>query len=133
MSFREWLKPTLLGPLLSVWGVTTLGSLLVGMAVLSGGRFDSWLVGMLFGSFFGSALGVLLVGVDVLLLRLKMRKLPTGGRAWISSMLAPFGVFLIASLPFWPPPETVLGSVLALVGPMAGACGGSRILFGTRP
>ena len=29
--------------------------------------------------------------------------------------------------------ESVLATVLALVGPMAGACVGSRMLFGTRP
>lgn len=132
-SFGDWLKPTLLGPLLTTWGLTTLGSLLVGMHALSGGRFDSWLTGMLIASFFGAGLGVLLVGVDVLLLRLKLRQLPTGARAWMSSLLAPLGVFFLWSLPFFPPPESVLGTVLFIVGPMAGACFGARMLFGQRP
>lgn len=132
-SLRDWLKPTLLGPLLTTWGMITLGSLLVGMHALSGGRFDSWLTGMLFASFFGAGLGVLLVGVDVLLLRAKLRQLPTGGRAWISSLLTPLGVFLIWSLPFMPPPESVLGGVMFIVGPMSAACFGSRMLFGQRP
>ncbi len=132
-SLRDWLKPTLLGPLFTTWALTTLGSLLVGMAALTGGRFDGWLTGMLVGSFFGSGLGVLLVGVDVLLLRAKMRQLPTGGRAWISSCLVPLGVFMIWSLPFMAPPDSVLGGVVFIVGPMSAACFGSRMLFGQRP
>ncbi len=132
-SFGDWLKPTLLGPLLSVWGLTTLGSVLVGMEALSGGRFDNWLVGMLVATFFGAGLGVLLIAIDVLLLRAKVRSLPTGARAWISSVLAPFGVFFIWSLPFLSPPESVLGGVLFIVGPMTAACLGARMVFGARP
>lgn len=132
-SFGDWLKPTLLGPLLTTWGLTTLGSVLVGMHALSGGRFDNWLVGMLAASFFGAALGVLLIGVDVLLLKAKMRALPTGARAWISSLLSPLGVFFIWSLPFFSPPESVLGGVLFIVGPMSTACLGARMLFGAKP
>jgi hypothetical protein len=132
-SFGDWLKPTLLGPLLTTWSLTTLGQVLVGMHVLSGGRFDNWLLGMLFASFFGAGLGVLLVGVDVLLLRLKWRRLPTGGRAWISSLLSPLGVFFILSLPFLPPPQSALGTVITLLGSMSAATFGARMLFSQRP
>lgn len=132
-SFGPWLKPTLLGPLLTTWGLTTLGSVLVGMHALSGGRFDNWLVGMLVASFFGAGLGVLLVAIDVLLLRAKLRSLPTGARAWISSLLSPLGVFFIWSLPFLPPPESVAGTVLFIVAPMTAACFGARMLFGAKP
>lgn len=132
-SFGDWLKPTLLGPLLTTWALTTLGSILVGMHVLSGGRFDSWLLGMLFASFFGAGLGVLLIAVDVLLLKAKLRSLPTGARAWISSSLSPLGVFFILSLPFLPPPESVLGVVVLVLGSMTAACFGLRMLFGAKP
>jgi hypothetical protein len=132
-SYGDWLKPTLLGPLFTMWGLTTLGSVLVGMHALSGGRFDSWLLGMLLVSFFGAALGVLLVGVDVMLLRSKLRALPTGGRAWISSVLTPLGVLFIWSLPFFGPPESAVGQILFIVGPMTAACFGTRLLFGRRP
>lgn len=132
-SFAAWLKPTLLGPLLTMWGLTTAGAVLVGMHALSGGRFDSWLLGMLLASFFGAALGVLLIGADVMLLKAKLRALPTGPRAWVSSVLTPFGVLFIWSLPFFGPPESALGQILFIVGPMAAACFGTRIVFGSRP
>ncbi len=132
-SFGTWLKPTLLGPIFTMWFTTTLGSLLVGMHVLSGGRFDSWVTGMLVASFFGAGLGVTLVGMDVLLLRLKVRKLPTGTRAWMSSLLSPLGVFALWSLPILPPPDSALGVVAYIVGPMAAAATGVRIAFGERP
>jgi hypothetical protein len=128
-TFTPWLRPTLLGPLLTLWTLTTLGSVLVGMEALSGGRFDNWLVGMLWVSFFGCALGVILIAVDVLLLKLGWRQLPTGGRAWISSCLTPLAVFFIWTLPFWPQPETVLGLVAFLTLPMFAASFGSRMLF----
>jgi len=132
-SFGDWLKPTLLGPLFTMWSLTTLGAVLVGMHALSGGRFDSWLLGMLLASFFGAAIGVILIGVDVLLLRSKLRALPTGSRAWMSSLLSPLGVLFIWSLPFLGPPESTLGQILFIVVPMAAACLGARMLFGRRP
>lgn len=133
MEFTRWLKPTLLGPLLTLWTLTTLGSILVGMAALSGHRIDGWLTGMVWTTFFGSTLGVILVGVDVLLLRLRFRQLPTGTRAWISSILAPFAVFFIWTLPFLPPPESVAGVVAFVMLPMAAASFLVRVLFGQRP
>lgn len=132
-SLSPWLKPTLLGPLLTLWTLTTIGSITVGMATLSGGRLDNWAVGMLWASFFGCTLGVLAVAVDVLLLRLKWRQLPTGGRAWFVSVLSPFAVGFVASLPFWPPPETAAGVVLFVFLSMLLATFGLRMIFGRRP
>jgi hypothetical protein len=132
-SLGDWLKPTLLGPLLTMWGLTTLGSVLVGMHALSGGRFDSWVLGMLIASFFGAGLGVMLVTFDVLLLRAKVRALPTGARAWISSVVSPLGVFFLWSLPFLSPPESVLGTALFILAPMGASCFGARMLFGVKP
>ena len=132
-SFSPWLKPTLLGPLITLWSLTTLGSLTLGMATITGDRIDSWAVGMLWASFFGSGLGVLGVGVDVLLLRMKWRRLPTGPRAWIPSVLSPFGVAFIWGLPFLPPPESVVGLVLFITAPMIAATFALRMLFGQRP
>lgn len=132
-SLSPWLKPTLLGPLLTLWTLTTIGSITVGMATLSGGRLDNWAIGMLWASFFGSALGVLAIAVDVLLLKLKWRSLPTGARAWIPSVLSPFGVAFIWSLPFLPPPETAVGAVLFISLPMVAATFVLRMMFGRRP
>lgn len=132
-SLTPWLKPTLLGPLITLWTLTTLGSLTLGMAAITGDRLDSWAVGMLWASFFGSGLGVLGIGVDVLLLKLKWRQLPTGARAWIPSVLSPFGVAFIWGLPFLPPPESVVGLVLFISLPMVAATFALRMLFGRRP
>lgn len=132
-SFTDWLKPTLLGPSLTTWGLTTLGSVLIGMHAISGGRLDNWLLGMLFASFFAAGLSVLLLTADVVLLKAKVRALPTGGRAWVSSLLSPLGVFFIWSLPFLSPPESALGTVLFIAGPMTAAAFALRMAFGVRP
>ncbi|MCZ7683978.1 MAG: hypothetical protein M5U28_36500 [Sandaracinaceae bacterium] len=132
-SFGPWLKPTLLGPLLTTWGLTTLGSVLVGMHALSGGRFDSWLVGMLVASFFGAGLGVLLIAVDVVLLKAKLRSLPDGGARLdlVPALAARRLLHLEPPLPA--APESVAGTVLFIVAPMTAACFGARLLFGARP
>lgn len=132
-SLSRWLKPTLLGPLITLWTLTTLGSLTLGMAAISGDRLDSWALGMLWATFFGCGLGVLGIAVDVLLLRLKWRQLPTGARAWIPSVLSPFGVAFIWGLPFLPPPESVVGLVLFISMPMIAATFALRLMFGRRP
>src|SRR5688572_2973721 len=103
-NLSDWLKPTILGPLFVTWGLATLGAVASGMSAVlwlgfmqpawaAGAGFDQWLLGMLFASFFGSGLAVLLVTADLVLLKWQVRSLPTGGRAWLSSLLAPFAVF----------------------------------------
>ncbi|HBQ11885.1 MAG: hypothetical protein RLO52_16185 [Sandaracinaceae bacterium] len=131
-SLSPWLKPTLLGPLIVLWSLITIGAVLGSMPAIAGERLDGWLIGMLWMSFFGSGLGVLLIAVDVLLLKLKWRQLPTGGRAWISSCLTPMAVFFIWTLPFWPPPESVVGLFVFLVTPMFAAAFALRLLFSAR-
>jgi hypothetical protein len=130
-SFGAWIRPTLLGPLFTMWSLTTLGSILIGVAALTDGRFDNWITAMIFASFFASGLIVMLIGADLVLLKAKLRQLPTGSRAWVSSVLAPFGVFFLWR--FLPQPESALGLVLFLVAGMAGASFGLRMAFGTRP
>ncbi|MGE3633220.1 MAG: hypothetical protein AB7P00_25200 [Sandaracinaceae bacterium] len=130
---RPWLAPTLFGPLLSCWGYISLGSLLFGVAALSGDRFDSWLIAMVWGSAFGSMLSVISVVADVVLLKLKLRQLPTGGRAWVSSMLTPFGVFFSLMLPIWPDPDSVLAVVITVIGPMFVSPFVLRLAFAQRP
>ena len=93
-DFTPWIRPTLKGPFVTVWGLTTLAHLTFGVAVLTGGRMDSWMLGMLFGSFFASICVAALVAADLLLLRTKLRRLPTGGPAWASAMLAPVAVWM---------------------------------------
>ena len=130
-SLRPWLAPTLLGPLLLAWGLATFGALTIGAAALTHGFVDDWAVLMLWATFYGSTMGVFLVGADVSLLALKWRSLPTGVAAWISSMVAPvicYGAWIVL-----PPPSTPVGLVLLLLAPMAGGAVLSRMFFGSRP
>jgi hypothetical protein len=130
-SFGAWLRPTILGPLITMWVFATLGSVLVGAAALTNGLVDNWLTAMIFASFFGSAIVVMLITADLVLLRAKLRSLPTGSRAWTSSSLAPLGIFFLWR--FFPAPETAIGLVIFLLVPMALASFGLRYLFGQRP
>ncbi|MEZ4340599.1 MAG: hypothetical protein R3B82_28595 [Sandaracinaceae bacterium] len=130
-TLRPWLLPTLLGPLLVMWGVATLGAFAIGTSALTFGTVDDWAVLMMWCTLFGSTMGVFLVGADVVLLAGKVRQLPTGARAWLSSMVVPFFVYGL-----WivlPPPSTVPFFVLWMLGPIFLAGLASRILFGTRP
>lgn len=130
-SLRPWLLPTLLGPLLVMWGVATLGAFAIGAAALTHGTVDDWAVLMMWSTFFGSTMVVFLVASDVVLLASKLRQLPTGGRAWLSSMLVPFLCYgLWVALP---PPGSVPVFVLWMLGPMGVAALASRLMFGTRP
>lgn len=132
-SFAPWLKPTLLGPLLTSWAYMTFGTWLMGTAAITGGTLDDWAIGMVWASAFGCMLGVATVAVDVLLLRARLRRLPTGVRAWASSLLSPLGVVLVLQLPFWGPPETVAGFVAMFAGSMFGGPLLLRLLLGSRP
>ena len=132
-TFSPWLRPTVLGPLVTLWTLTTALHLLVGLSVLSGGLVDSWIVGMLWATFLGCTLVVNLIVSDVLLLRAKVRRLPTGARAWLSSLLAPLAVSFLWSLPILPPVESIAGLALWLMAPMALGSLGVRVVFGNRP
>lgn len=130
-SLRPWLAPTLLGPLTVMWGLATLGSLVMGADVISLGLVDDWALLMLWATFFGSTMGVFLVGADVTLLKLKMRRLPTGMQAWMSSLGTPFACY--GAWMLLPPPSTPLGGALFVLGPMFGAALVTRLLLGSRP
>ena len=75
----------------------------------------------------------MLIGADVALLKSRIRRLPTGAAAWLSSILAPFAVFFIWTLPILPPPETVPGLVAFLMVPMWVASLLVRFVFGNAP
>ncbi|MBX3273947.1 MAG: hypothetical protein KF729_27025 [Sandaracinaceae bacterium] len=130
-SLRPWLLPTLLGPLLVMWGLATLGAIALGTTALTHGTVDDWAVLMLWSTFFGCTMGVALVVSDVVLLVAKLRQLPTGGRAWLSSLLVPF--FCYGLWVALPPPSSALMLLAWILGPMGLAAVASRLLFGARP
>jgi len=130
-NYGAWLKPTLLGPALTMWVLTTIGTILIGMEAFSGGRLDTWAQGMLLSSFFAAGLAVLLIASDLMLLKFKIRAIPTGSRAWVSSLLSPLATFFLWR--FIPIPESILVFVLFLFGSMTLASAGLRVMFGQRP
>ena len=88
---------------------------------------------MLWSTLFGSMLAVFLIASDVLLLKLKLRALPTGSRAWLSSCLSPFAVGIVASLPVWPQPESAFATVMFVFAMVGLGTTASRLVLGRRP
>lgn len=135
-DFGPWLRPTLLGPFVTMFALVTIAHLAVGGAadevLLLGQHFDSWVMSMLLTGFVASAIVVSLIFADVALLAAKMRRLPTGFGAWMSSLLAPFALFFAWHLV----PghgESVLESVLAFALPFPISALAIRFVIGRKP
>ncbi len=126
----RWLCPALFGPLFSIWLFVTV-SVLLGQWDPKLGKWGSWMLGMIFGTFVGGGLGVTLLLVDAVLLRLRARLLPTGGRAWAMGLSAPLLLFGVWSV--WRPGASD-GALLclAIVLPMVGVALGLRLCFSPR-
>jgi hypothetical protein len=133
-DFRPWIRPTVLGPFVTTFSFVAIAHLTFGEEVLlAGHRLDSLLLGLLTMGFFSSALVVMLIMADVTFLQRKWRKLPTGGSAWLSSMLAPVFTFGLWSRLGWGDGESVPETVARIVIPMAVSCYGLRLFFGNKP
>ena len=128
-SFRSWLVPTIVGPFATMWSLTTLAFLLFGRAQILGEQLDAWAVAMLVTGFIAAGHVVALLVADLVLLRARLRQLPTGGRAWLSSMASPFALQVMLMLV--PPVESVPVLVLFILGSMLGAAFSVRVLLGT--
>ena len=125
-DFTPWLRPTLLGPFVTTWAFVTLGHLGSGSSFLEhvlpfGERLDGWLVGMLVMSFFAAMIVVGLLTADLALLRAGLRKLPTGGRAWLSALVAPVAVWISWAVFGVGDGESIPELVLMISWPMLGA------------
>lgn len=133
-DFAPWLRPTLLGPFVTTWSFATLAHLVAGALVLPNGeRLDSWLVTMLSVSFFAASVVVGLLSADLVLLRGKLRRLPTHGRAWASSLLAPIGVWVAYSMLSWDDVESIAQLVSMIGAPILAAPLALRWALGSRP
>lgn len=129
-DFTPWLRPTLLGPFLTTWGFATLAFLTSGLVLPNGERLDGWLLTMLSLSFLTSGVVVGLLTADLALLRLRMRKLPTGGAAWLSSLLAPVAVWLAWTFFGWGDGGSVPETVFMIVWPFLGMPLALRFVLG---
>lgn len=134
-DFRPWLRPTLVGPFATTWGFVTL--LMLGQRALvlpNGERLDVWLLTLLSTAFFAAMVVCGLLAADLVLLRARLRKLPTGGPAWLSSLLAPVGVWIAWSIVGWGDEDTAIPMVVALVAwPFLGVPLALRWVVGHRP
>jgi hypothetical protein len=126
----RWLVPALFGPILALWIFVTI-AVLLGHYEPKWGRWGSWVVGMVFGTLMGGTQGIFLLMIDAVLLRLRKRLLPMGGRAWLMGMAAPFLVFLVWRV--WRPGDAV-GVMLwvRMVLPMVGTGLALRLAFAPR-
>jgi|APLow6443716910_1056828.scaffolds.fasta_scaffold715688_1 hypothetical protein len=138
-DFTPWIRPTLKGPFLTSWAFTTLSFGLAslglggGVSALTFGQADDWLVAMLLVSFFAGLVVASLVASDLVLLRLKLRKLPTGLSAWTSSLFAPVAIWLAWSFFGFGDGDSVFTTVAHIAAPIAGAPFALRLLLGSKP
>lgn len=128
-----WLAPTLIAPWISVYGaVTAFAALGVDWGLF--GKIAGWAVAMFVGSVWAFAFCLVLMLVDVALLAVRVRTLPTGRRGWVSAFAAPLAVFGIYGIV---PPHTfwrhgTAGVGAAILVPMLVVAVGMRIVAGRR-
>jgi len=88
-----WIRPVMFGPTLGVYTAVSLYAALgPGGGIV--GRWGQWALGMAVGTLVAGIYVVVLALVDVALLALRVRVLPTGRRAWAMSAGSPLLVML---------------------------------------
>ena len=129
----KWMVPTMLGPWLSMSTAASLYAAF-GPDHRFVGRWGVWAIGMIAGALLAAVFTLVQVLVDVLLLALRQRRLPTGKAAWIMAFGAPFTV--VSSYAMISPtalykygPWAIVGAILA---PMLVAALGVRVVVGPR-
>lgn len=127
----RWARCTLIGPFVPLYAVVTLAAFLGQVARVTDGRTDTWAAAMLLASFVGSLVVVCLVAVDVILLKVKLRRLPTGFLGWLSSMSSPIAV--LVWLVVLPEPSTTLRAVLSVAGSFWLGALSVRLIMGRAP
>jgi hypothetical protein len=128
-----YLRPALLGPLATISAVVTVSVLLGYTDPLVGGPFANWLFGMFVGTFVACGMTGVLMLVDIVLLRLGVRRLPTGRRAWGGACATTLGA--LVGYEIWPPGGHPIGArfLLAMLGPGLVIAAALRLALGRRP
>jgi hypothetical protein len=132
-SIKGWVAPLMLAPWASIYGAVSLFAAF-GPEFKYVNRWVVWGIGMIAGTVIAFTYMLLLALIDVLLLAIRVRQLPTGGRAWLSAFGSPL-VFLtsyavLEPWTYWKGgPWTVLGMVVV---PMIVVAIVSRVAFGAK-
>lgn len=129
-----WLRPTLLGPWISVYAAIT-AAVLLGVDAGVIGKVLGWAVLMAVGSVWTFVFCIFLVVTDLALLAVKIRTLPNGKRAWLTTTLSPLAVFGIYRVA---PPHTFYNYgpwavVAAILVPMFVVASAVRLFAGAKP
>jgi hypothetical protein len=136
-DFTPWLRPTIVGPFLGMYALVTFAHLAFGdradEVLYAGHHFDSWVLSILITSFVAAALVVSLIVADLALLRMKLRRLPTGFGAWLGGLLAPVALHVgwMTMLPG--EAGSMLDLALRFAIPFPASTLALRLLIGRRP
>jgi hypothetical protein len=126
-----WIRTAIAGPALGALSFVTVSVFVFGWTDPKfGGRFGNWLMGMAAGGVLALLLAAALLGADVFLLRLGLRRPPEGARAFAGGVAAPvlvFGCYLLV-----PPGHYEMGPgfFAALIAPVVGVAFALRLLLG---
>jgi hypothetical protein len=130
-SLGAWFRPLLFGTYFGAYAFATVRG-------FANGSLLAWMVYLLFANAVAAAQVACFVAVDVLLLKLKVRALPTGRAAWWMAFAAP--MLVGAWVRLFPSPGVstaflipILIFLLWFSVPMVAVALGLRLLFGRAP
>ena len=129
----KWIRPAMFGPWLSMSTAASLYAAF-GPDQKYVGRLGVWALGMVIAGLLATVFTLVQVLVDVMLLALRQRRLPTGRAAWIMALGAPlavvgaYGVLSPANLYKYGP----WGIVAGILAPMVVSAFGVRLVVGPR-
>lgn len=128
----SWIGPAYVGAIGSSWVAVTAYMLVAKPKPILDNHWLTWLLMVALATPIASALATTMLVLDVILLKLKLNALPTGGRAWSMAMLAPLPV-AAALWYLWPGLSGGASALaLSLAVPVAASALAVRLSLGTR-
>jgi hypothetical protein len=132
-TIKGWMAPLLVAPWASIYAAVSLFSAF-GPEFKYVNRWVVWGIGMLAGTIVSFAYMLLLALVDILLLAIRVRQLPSGGKAWLNSFASPLAFLasyaVLRPWNYWKGgPWVVLAMVVV---PMVVTAIVSRVAFGIK-
>ena len=130
-SLTSWMGPAFLGTILSSWVSVTL-FVLLGKPAPVVHPLLTWALLVLPATGVAFGLATTMLVVDVLLLKVKMRAVPTGGPAWAMALVSP----LLVGVSYWlyrPGYHGGVGAMLvSIAGPVVLSAVVVRVAFGKK-